>query len=72
MGCTAVYGISQESAGKVWFADASDLISFDPVAEEFIEYTGLGCAAQFPFIDGSGNIWTSQGGGGLVCRFPPP
>jgi len=72
MGCGIVYGISQESAGKVWFSDATDLISFDPVAAEFVEYTGLGCGVYSPIIDGSGNIWTTQNGGGLVCRFPPP
>jgi streptogramin lyase len=72
MGCSLVYSISQESAGKVWFADATDLISFDPVAAQFVEYTGLGCGVYAPFVDGSGNIWTTQNGGGLICRFPPP
>jgi len=72
MGCGIVYGISQESAGKVWFSDATDLISFDPVAAQFVEYTGLGCGVYSPFVDGSGNIWTTQNGGTLICRFPPP
>ena len=43
-----------------------------PVAGEFIEYTGLSCTSNRPFVDSGGNIWTIYYGGGTVCRFPPP
>ncbi len=71
-GCSQLYGVSQESpSGKVWFGDASDLLSFDPAANagvgEFIEYTGLSCGVYYPWIEGA-NVWTT-GAGQSVCRF---
>ncbi len=72
VGCAAIAGNSTEVSGKVWLADGTDLIRFDPVAGEFIEYTGLSCSSNRPFVDSGGNIWTTYHGGGTVCRFPPP
>ena len=71
-GCTAVYGVSQETGGKVWFGDATDLLSFEPAANAgvgaFVEYTGLSCSVYYPWIQ-SANVWTSGSSGQFVCRF---
>jgi streptogramin lyase len=73
MGCTTVNGVSREqSAGKVWFTDGSDVISFNSVSMQFIEYTGLSCSVSVaPYIDPAGHLWTLY----LyltICRFPSP
>ena len=72
MGCTNIYGVSREqSAGKVWLSDNTDVISFDSVGGQFIEYTGLACNTDKPFIDPAGHLWTLY----LyttICRFPSP
>jgi streptogramin lyase len=72
MGCTTITGVSREAAaGKVWLADGTDLISFESVGGQFIEYTGLACNIDRPYVDSLGNLWT-QYYYSTICRFATP
>ena len=70
-GCGNVQGVSQESGDLVWFAEGSQINSFEPATGVFVDYTNTSCSPTTPFVDPLGNIWTARGGV-TVCRFPPP
>jgi streptogramin lyase len=71
IGCGAVSGVSQESAGKVWFGESGRVNSLDTTTNAIVTYSGTGCSISLFWVDPAGNVWDTAFTSG-VCRWPQP